>query len=147
MLETTTTVKTTDYRISQVAERVFFIRWYRSPPANQVYSHFLENIERILQEANEKIYIISDLRRGSIANVETLLKLSNIARHKHWGAGTSFSKNTATAMYAGLFGRFAQTHGSKDKAWERPEDALAYLESIESGITEGIDWAAIIGWA
>jgi len=135
---------TPEYTIVTLSEQLFFIRWHYSPPVNRVLVEFLQDMERLLNVAGQPIYFISDLRRGRIANVETLLKLSNLADHPYWGGGTSFSRDRGTSLYTGVFAQFARKHGVDDKTYDTPEEALAYLESLAPQITAGIDWLSLI---
>lgn len=131
-----------DYEIKQIAPNLVFIRWFNEPTSADTEAQFLADLKYIVECANQKVYIISDLRRGKIANVDTLRKLGEMTHMPNWGGSSAFTEDGYTAMFVELFSKYGDH--SKEELWPTPEQALMRLESLCPGITAGVDWKAII---
>lgn len=138
------------YSIKAISNRLYLVVWDGVPKFDEdTGENYLEAIRSIIEGADEPIYFISDLRRGRIASSVTLTKLARILDHPNFGGGTSFSKNPAADIAVSLFRmralrNRASTGEESPEIYEKPEDALAYIESLEPGITQGIRWNDIL---
>jgi len=132
-----------DYEILTLSPRLVFIRWHHSP-ISTTEKQFLVDLKTLLDEADMPLYFVSDLRKGRIINVQTLQKLAKLADHENWGGSTAFSQSPTTADFVRVFATLAKQSSIKDEHQDTPEGALAYLERLQPGITDGIDWAAIL---
>lgn len=134
-----------DYEIKQLSTNLIFIRWLHSPTSNSsTEKQFLADLKTLLDESEDRLYFLSDLRKGRIINVKTLQKLAQLADHPHWGGSTAFSQSPTTADFVRVFATLAKQASIQDEHQDTPEGALAYLEKIKPGITEGIDWEALL---
>ena len=135
-----------DYEITQLSDELIFIRWYATPRLGSPSERqFLADLRALLDNTQQPIYFVSDLRNGRIINLSTIQKLGKLFNHTNWGGSTAFSSDPITSMMVGMFSRFAHREKPEDEIWNTPEEALAYLETIKPGLTEGIDWAALLG--
>lgn len=135
-----------DYTIIPLSGNLVYIRWNRSPQRSAPSeTKFIKEVRTILDMAEDKIYFISDLRKGRIVNVDVLLKLGQLVLHSHWGGSTAFSSNQLTKVFVDAYSRFAQKEKPQDEIWDTPEEAIGYLESLKEGITQNIDWNTVLG--
>jgi len=134
-----------DYEITKLSNELIFIRWHRSPsPSSKVERAFLDELRNMLDEANNPIYFISDLRHGRIINVLTLQRLAEIAQHKNWGGSTAFSSKSTTGDFVRTFAILSRQDEPADEHHDTPEAAVAYLERLKTGITDDIDWVKVL---
>lgn len=132
-----------DYEIQKLKPDLIFIRWHR-PPTRQSDSQktFLADLKKILDEAPMPIFFLSDLRRGVITNLETLRRLGELTLHPNWGGGVSYGTKFSTDMYVDTFENLSLRKTGDHMAYTL-EDALAYLESLKSGLTSDVDWDSL----
>lgn len=134
-----------DYEITKLSNELIYIRWYRSPsPSSKVESKFLSDLKILLDETENPVYFISDLRRGRIINVLTLQKLAELASHKNWGGSTAFSSKSTTEDFVRTFAILARQDNPLEEHQDTPEAAVAYLERMKPGITDGVNWVEVL---
>jgi hypothetical protein len=134
-----------DYEISRLSESLVYIRWLQTPSLNSASERqYLVDVTKLLDEASTPQYFVSDLRYGRIVTVTILRRLGGLTKHANWGGSTAFSSNPVTSIMVGFFSRFAHKERPQDEIWNTPEEALAYLESIQPNITADLDWNAIL---
>lgn len=134
-----------DYEITRVSDKIIFIKRHCDPCEPAVEEQFLADLEQALDEAGHPVYVISDLRAGRIKEVETLRKLGElVVEHPNFAGSTAFTGDIYTPLFVRIFSRFARQLRPSNEVWANPNDALAYLESLELGVTEGIDWEALL---
>jgi hypothetical protein len=134
------------FQFTRLNEHLFYICWYDTPPlGDSAELQFLEEAKKIVNEATTPQYFISDLRKGRLTNVEILRKLGSVAKNPMWGGGTGFTLDPLSRIFAGIYVRFAKNAQERDAMFDRPEDALAFLESLKQGITANIDWPKVLG--
>lgn len=136
-----------DFEIEQVAPKLFFVRWLTSPDAGSpCEENYLNVVNDILTQAPHPIYLISDLRRGRISNAYVLRELGKLTSHPLLAGSTAFSSDPVTNLMVGVFKQYARrvNKGEHHETWETPEEAIAYLELLEPGITDGINWEKLI---
>ncbi len=132
-----------DYEIHKVKPDLIFIRWHRAPSRqSESQQVFLADLKTLLDQATEPIYFLSDLRHGVITNIETLRRLGELTTHHNWGGGVSYGTKFSTDMYVDTFEGLSLRKTGDHMAYTL-EDALAYLESLKAGLTEGVDWDSL----
>jgi hypothetical protein len=129
------------YDIKQLTPNLYFITWCGFPTGQQVES-FIKAIEQILNRAEVSISFISDLRQGYIKDAMQIARLAHLSQHPRWGHGAAFGKNGAQ-VFAGVFNRMVRRHNRHDEAWGTLSEAITYLEKLEPGLTQGVDWAGL----
>lgn len=132
---------TAPYELINLPNDIVYIRWYRFPSKAEA-NQFVDTLQKILDEADHKVYFMSDLRKGYVTDVRLVHKLGSQTTHKNWGGGTAFGGDPVTGIFLGMFERAADrtvTTGTLPSA----QQALEYLESAKPGITAGIDWEAL----
>ncbi len=133
-----------DYQIILASDQLVFIRWLRESTSMDVETQFLSEIQALLDNAEQPLYFISDLRKGRIVNVESLRELGELTKHANCGGETGFTNNPYTTQFMKLFARFAAKPQSSRNLANSPEQSIAYLESLVPGLTQGIDWDALL---
>ncbi len=129
------------YRIVILKPNLIFIQWYRTPTERSPeIKRWLEELRQLVAQAEEPLYFLSDLRAGSVNDVNALFELSILSKHRNWAMGVAFSQSISSEVYAGLFARFSPR--------EKPianslEAALSLLETTKPGITADIEWAVV----
>jgi hypothetical protein len=134
-----------DYELLHLSNQLIFIKWHKSPSNLQIEQRFLLDIQQILDEADHKIYFLSDLRKGRIITIRTLQSLGAMTVHENWGGSAAFSRNLTTKLFVNTFTRLSKTTEQKDRMFEKPEKALAFMASLHPGLIDGIDWGAHLG--
>jgi hypothetical protein len=133
------------YNMSLLKPNLLYIKWNATPKAeSEDEAQFLADLHFHLEQAKDKLFIISDLREGRIITIETLRQLSEFAQHPNWGGGTSFTDKPSTRLLAGMFSYFVHQVDRDEEAWRTPQEALAYLESLSPGLTKGLDWSFLL---
>lgn len=133
------------YHIHQLSKELVYIRWAGLPqPNTETEIAYLDELKSLLDQAEQPLYFISDLRQGRIVDIEILKQLAALTQHPKWAGSTAFAHNPISSIFAETFSRFAYRDKNHQEIWETPEEALAYLESIKPGVTQGIDWNSII---
>jgi len=133
------------YTIEQVTPQLVYITWLRNPTDAET-QQFLQDLNKILGNATQAQYFISDLRRGRIMSVRAINQLSQFTQHKHWGGSTAFSQNPISKMFAGNFHRMSRDN-EHNSMFDQPEQAIAFLEALQPGLTSGVQWSELIGGA
>lgn len=130
------------YRMSFLKENLVYIEWESFPSTNQVLQ-FLQELERMLNEATCPLYFLSDLRRGYILQTHLIHRLGDLSTHPNFGGGTAFSEVNKTNAFLRLWKQFTGNKNTS-QTWPRLEDALEYLEGVQPGLTQGIDWKTVV---
>lgn len=133
------------YRITQLKDNLVYIKWYRAPqPHSKLVKEFIGDLQTHLNAASAGIFFISDLRQGRITDMHIIQQLAELTRHPHWAGSTAFSDNYASTVLVRSFSTFAGQPKDHREIWTTPEEAIAYLESLKPGLTEGIDWRTLL---
>jgi hypothetical protein len=135
-----------DYQIIQLSDELIYIRWQRTPKFNSgADAQFLADLQKLLDEATTPQYFISDLRRGRIADMRSIRQLGQLTQHKNWAGSSAFSQDPITSLLVQSFRTFAPGQlATNDEIQAAPADALKFLEQLKPGVTDGIDWNAVI---
>lgn len=137
----------TDYEILQLKPNFYLVRWLQSPKIGAASeTGFLETLRRMLDEAPEPLYLISDLRFGRISNALILRELGKLTQHPKFAGSTAFTKDPVTNLMVAVFKQYAQRvqNGESHETWETPEEAIAYLTRLAPGLTEDVDWSILL---
>lgn len=131
------------YEFRYLSDRLILIIWVGYPKPDEEQEFLKEHKEQV-DKATEPIFYISDLRKGRIINMKVLNQMSALAKHENYGGGTAFSADPISQIMVKTFRSFNREAGEKAAMFKSPEEALSFLESLEEGITEGIEWNDII---
>ncbi len=130
------------YHISYLNEHLVFIKWQATPTIEQGLQ-FLDELHALLDKTDHRLYFLSDLRNGYIQHPHLIRRLSQLADHPHFGGGTAFSHLHLNHPMLRLWKCFTHTTNTS-QTWPRLEDALDYLESLQPGVTAGVEWQGIL---
>jgi len=120
------------------------IRWLSAPAEGyQPQTDYIGQLRAYLEAAKQPIYFLSDLRHGRITDVRILQQLGKLTYHPMFGGGTAFAGDISAEVYVGVFSHFASRPKRVDTVHASLEAALAHLEKLKVGITEGIDWSCV----
>ncbi|MDX2163767.1 MAG: hypothetical protein SF162_20800 [bacterium] len=131
------------YSIRRVSPALVLIRWYTIPD-DRAEQHYLEALEQVLNDCDRPCYFLSDLRKGRIITLSTLQALGALAHHPNWAGSTAFGDEPFTQIMVGSFQMFARSTPSANGLHTHAAQALAFLESLQPGITQGIDWETLL---
>ena len=128
--------------ITQLKPDLIFAKWYFTPVNNtEVVQKYFARLRHLLQIATTPIYAVADLRDGQITEARWLYELSKVLDHPHWGGGVAFSEVLSGTVYADMFAQFSE---KEQPATHSLDAALATLETLKPGITQGVDWMAVL---
>ncbi len=137
-----------DYTITKLTDELVFIRWYCTPaPHLHIEEQYLNELEHVLNESPVPLYFISDLRKGRIANLRSIQRLSALTQHKNWAGSTAFSQDSITSLLVHSFQIFAHNASSRNEMQTTPEQALSFIESLKPGLTQTVDWVKVLNEA
>ncbi len=129
------------YEIRQLTKQLLYIRWVaHAQPNHHPESEYINDLRHRFDTATQPLYIVSDLRYGKITNVRILQQLGKLTFHPNFGGGTAFTENFTTTIYVSIFARFSAESKREDDVYSSLSEALAHLESLKAGVTEGVDW-------
>ena len=142
--------KALSYKILWLNPCLYYIKWFEIPkPNSKIMKNYFFELNAILDSEEKLVYFLSDLRKGHITNVHLLLQLAKVLSHKNYGGGAAFSDNSSASSDMSMF-RYIQnmSHSANPKhsheLFLTAEEAIAYIESLEAGITQNIDWDEIL---
>ena len=133
-----------DYEFIRLSNEVVLICWHRTPTSVKVEQQFVDELRRLLDTATMPQYVISDLRKGRIVTVRTLSQLGQLAGHANLGGSTAFSHDPLTNIFVETFKRLSGKYKSRNETFDTPEEALAFMESLKSGLTDNINWDKVL---
>ena len=136
------------YRILWLNPRLYYVKWFEIPkPNSPIMKNYFYELNAILDSEEHSVYFLSDLRQGHITNVHLLLQLARVLSHKNYAGGVSFSDKMAASTDMSMFKYIQQMSRSTASSHElfiTAEEAIAYLESLDAGITNNINWDEIL---
>lgn len=130
------------YAVSRLTPRLVMFVWLRTPLPEEA-KDFIHTLQTILDNADEPLYFISDLRRGQIVDVRIIHQLSALTKHANWAGSTAFSQSPISKLFLGSFRKMV-TASDKNMTFDRPEDAIAFLEALCPDLTSAVDWTQIL---
>jgi hypothetical protein len=138
------------YRILWLNSSLYYIKWFEIPkPNSQIMKNYFFELNAILDSEEDLVYFLSDLRMGHITNIHLLLQLAKVLSHKNYGGGASFSDNVSASSDMTMFQYIQKMSRStstdhKHELFVTSDEALDYLESLEVGITQNVDWDEVL---
>lgn len=130
------------YQIQLLNKNLVFIQWHAFPDEKQALQ-YIQDIQGMLDEAEQPLYFLSDLRKGYIIQAHIIRKLSQFTQHPKFGGATSISRNNAINPILRLWKLFSSNKNTSD-TWTNLEDAVQYLETLKPGLMQGIDWQEVM---
>lgn len=127
------------YEFNYISSNLILVTWVRYPTRDEE-KQFLKDHTEQLESATEPIYYISDLRLGRIVTMNIVNQMSQLAKHPNYGGSTAFSEDLISKIVVQSFQTFSQEALNKSLMVDTVEEALAFLETLKAGITQGIDW-------
>lgn len=131
------------YQIQQLKSQLFYIQWFTTPNA-KASREFLEELQNLVDVSSEGVYFISDLRKGRIVDVKTLQRLGVLSQNPHWLGSVAFSENPMSNIFANTYHRMLTNNKDRNLIVKEADKALAFLETLQEGITSGIEWEVIL---
>jgi hypothetical protein len=141
------------YRILWLNPCLYYVKWFEIPkPNSQIMKSYFFELNAILDSEENPVYFLSDLRKGHITNVHLLLQLAKVLKHENYGGGAAFSDNLSASADMSMF-RYIQNMSrstnpkNSHELFSTAEEAIAFVESLDAGITNNIDWDEILSGA
>ena len=131
------------YKIQQLNEQLIYIRWNRTPGDAECKA-FMTELRALVHNNEKGLYFISDLRKGRIIDLDTINQLSRLTEHKNWLGSVAFTINPLSNIFAGTYRNMLIKEKEKNIIVPEADKALAFLESLQEGLTNDIDWEVIL---
>ncbi|GAB5494079.1 MAG: hypothetical protein Phog2KO_42940 [Phototrophicaceae bacterium] len=131
------------YKIQNLNEQLCYIRWNRTPN-DAVCKEFMTELRDLVHNSEKGLYFISDLRKGRIVDLITIKQLSRLTEHKNWLGSVAFTINPLSNIFAGTYRNMLVTKKESNIIVPEADRAVAFLESLQEGLTIDIDWNAIL---
>jgi len=130
------------YQIQQLNSQLVYIRWLKTPDT-QTSQRFLEELTSLVESASDGVYFMSDLRQGRIIDIKQLQQLGILSQHANWLGSVAFSENPLSNVFANTYHRMLTNNKERNLIVKEADKALAFLETLQEGITEGIEWKVV----
>ncbi|MBZ0282824.1 MAG: hypothetical protein K8L97_18945 [Anaerolineae bacterium] len=133
------------YTLSLLSDELVFIKWHKiHKETTQPEAAFIDELRRLLEQAEHPLYFLSDLRLARIVDVNTLQRLGKLTQHPNYGGGVAFSEDIISTIFVNLFSKFAADPKKGESVmYKKVEEALTHLEKLKPGLTQGIDWNTV----
>lgn len=131
------------YEFRFLTDDLLLITWKQTPPP-QIAKTFLADLKQLLDDIQQPVYILSDLRKGRIIDLNTLKNLGKLTQHPNWAGSTAFSENPMSVMFSNIFAKGQHVKSEKNKVFDQLEDALGFLEALQPGVTRDVDWQSVL---
>ena len=131
------------YQFTKLHHTLVYIAWKRSP-STESGKAFIQALKQMLDQATEPLYFISDLRRGQIVDIRIIHQLIGLTQHRNWAGSTAFSQNPISRLFLGSFHKMLPSGLDKNATFDRPEEAIAFLEHLCPGLTASVNWPYIL---
>jgi hypothetical protein len=129
------------YTTTRVKDNLYFVRLHSYPTPQDCYL-FLQEMKSAIENASGKVYFVIDFRQGMFTEIGMLRQAAKLTTHPNFGASIGFGGNAIKRMYGDIFAEGAQQPDEVPADMpDTIEEAIAMLEGVAPGITEGIDWA------
>ncbi|MCA0455930.1 MAG: hypothetical protein LCI00_18280 [Chloroflexi bacterium] len=133
------------YDLRQLSDELIFIKWYKTANVNtRPENEYIEDLRKRVITAPRPLYFLSDLRQGRIVDVGVLNRLGSLTRHPNYGGGSAFSEDVISSMFVGVFSKFADAEKGSSVFYKTIDQALAYLEALNPGVSSTVDWETFI---
>jgi hypothetical protein len=130
------------YDFIRLADDLIFVRWNKIATEKDAQA-YLSDLTSSIENATDKIYFFSDLRKGYITSTRVLREMGRLTAHPHWGGGIAIVEALTTEVFVRLFGRFVEPEMT-EFIFDDVHKACARLERWKKGITEPYDWDGFI---
>ena len=131
------------YEYTWLNEKLLFVQWHEGDADNEA-RQFLAELYNLLNEHETPFYILVDLRQGHIADTKTFSRIKFLPSHKNWSGSAAFHNDPISTISNTTFQMLKSNSQDKDVILNIPEQAIAFLELLEPGLTADIDWDAIL---
>jgi len=134
----------TSYTIYRLKDNLLYILWSRTPTITEA-QQYVAKLQRILDAQQETdLYFMSDLRRGRIIDIRVIQMLSRLSQHERWGGSVAFTTDPVSRSFVNIFQNMITEHKERNMMFTEFEMAYSFLEQLEPGITQDIDWTALL---
>ncbi len=130
------------FTFTRLSSKLVLITWLKTPD-NQAEEAYLHQLGEMLDQAEHPLYFISDIRKGRIIGIRAIQKLSAFTSHKSWAGSTAFSKDPVSRIMLNSFKALSAKSNSRNEMHTTPEEAINFIETLETGVTQDIDWDAV----
>lgn len=131
------------YNIQKLHHKLVYIQWCGTASVDEC-QQYVADLKHLLDNAHDGLYFISDLRRGRITDMNTLYALSKLAQHPQWRGSVGFSLHPLSQRFAQAYEMMLRKEVTRNQTTLEITGALAFLEGLEPGLTDDIDWQAVL---
>lgn len=131
------------YEFKWLNEKLLYIK-LNTDVSSEVTRLFIKEIYAQLNKRTIPFYILVDLRLGIISDQQVLSRIKFLTHHDRWAGSVAFHRDPVSDISNTTFQSINLCSQDKDRIFNIPEEALAHLESLESGLTDNIDWYDVL---
>lgn len=131
------------YTIQWLKDNFVYITWQRTPGITEA-QRFVAELDDIVRKAEQELYFMSDLRRGRIIDIRVIQMLSRLTQHDNWGGSVAFTTDPVSRSFVNIFQGMILENKDRNPMFDEFEKAYAFLEQLSPGITDGVDWDAVL---
>jgi len=131
------------YEFKWLNERLLLITWLQTPPPKVAHT-FIEDLRDLVYSAENPFYILSDLRRGRIIDLRLVNEIAELSQHKNFAGSAAVSEGSISNLFTKTFEKSGQVKRETNMIFDRAEEAIGFLESLEPNLTQDIDWVTIL---
>ena len=136
-------ITTTSYQIQHLNAQLVLIRWQATPHYREA-QQFISVLADMLAKTDVGLYFISDLRKGRVTHMQSIQQLTKLSQHEKWLGSVAFTDNPISEIFAGSFRNMLVNSKERNAILREPDKAIAFLEGLQSGLTNNIDWNDVL---
>lgn len=131
------------YKLIWLNDRLVFIKLDAS--ISKVSTrNLVRDLHKLLNQSTILIYILADLRHGHIVDTQIFNRIRFLTGHRNWAGSAAFRRNPISDLTNTKFQLLNLLPHDRDVIFNIPEEAIAYLELLEPGLTDEIMWDKVL---
>ncbi|MCA9912299.1 MAG: hypothetical protein KC496_03085 [Anaerolineae bacterium] len=131
------------YKIQWLKDNLVYITWKRTPGITEA-QRFVSELDGIVRNSEQKLYFMSDLRRGRIIDIRVIQMLSRLTQHENWAGSVAFTTDPVSRSFLNIFQGMILENKDRNPMFDEFEKAYSFLETLSPGITDGVDWESVL---
>ena len=131
------------YEFIWLNDKLVFVKLHENMLSDST-REFVKEFYKLLNQSKTPVYVLTDLRRGRIGDIQAFSRIKFLTQHKSWAGSVAFCNNPISDISNTKFQSLTRSQQNKDMIFNIPEEAIAYLELLEPGLTDGIQWSEVL---
>ena len=131
------------YEFIEIVPRLYLIKWSRTPNYKEEML-FIEELRQLLNNADDSLYFISDVRKGRLISSQSIGQLVRLTDHDSWAGSTAYSENSISNLFVKQFHRSLGENKDKNSMFDYAEEAVAFIQKLAPDLTKDVEWVDFI---